>query len=86
MNINELIAIVKNKLETEIVIQNLKIEDKSFLHKKHKGHQEGKFHLKLIIKSDELAKISKIIATKKIYNALDLELKEYIHSIQILLN
>ena len=33
MNINELIAIVKNKLETEIVIQNLKIEDKSSLHK-----------------------------------------------------
>ena len=30
MNINELIAIVKNKLETEIVIQDLKIEDKSF--------------------------------------------------------
>ena len=86
MNINELIAIVKNKLETEIVIQNLKIEDKSFLHKKHKGHQEGKFHLKLIINSDELAKISKINSTKKIYNILNLELKEYIHSIQILLN
>ena len=30
MNINKLIAIVKNKLETEIVIQNIKIEDKSF--------------------------------------------------------
>ena len=86
MNINELIAIVKNKLETEIVIQNLKIEDKSFLHKNHKGHQEGKFHLKLTIKSDELSKSSKIVATKKVYKILDLELKEYIHSIQILLN
>ena len=30
MNINELIAIVKNKLQAEIVIQDLKIEDKSF--------------------------------------------------------
>ena len=86
MNINELIAIVKNKLETEIVIQNLKIEDKSFLHKRHKGHQEGKFHLKLIINSEELAKTSKIISTKRIYSVLDEELKEYIHSIQILLN
>jgi len=86
MNINELIAIVKNKLETEIVIQNLEIEDKSFLHKNHKGHQEGKFHLKLIINSKELAKISKIASTKKIYSVLDLELKEYIHSIQILLS
>ena len=86
MNINELIAIVKNKLETEIVIQNLQIEDKSFLHKKHKGHQEGKFHLKLIINSEELAKTSKIISTKRIYSVLDEEIKEYIHSIQILLN
>jgi BolA protein len=86
MNINELIAIVKNKLETKITIQSLKIEDKSFLHKNHKGHQEGKFHLKLIIKSNELAKLSKINSTKRIYSVLDLELKDYIHSIQILLN
>ena len=86
MDINELIAIVKNKLEQEIAIQNLKIEDKSFLHKNHKGHQEGKFHLKLIINSDELAKSSKIESTKKIYSILDVELKKHIHSIQILLN
>jgi BolA protein len=86
MNINELIAIVKHKLKTEIVIQALKIEDKSFLHKKHKSHQEGKFHLKLTIKSNELAKSSKIVSTKKIYSILDFELKENIHSIQILLN
>ena len=86
MNINELIAIVKNKLQAEIVIQDLKIEDKSFLHKNHKGHQVGKFHLKLIVKSDELSKISKIASTKRIYNILDFELKEYIHSIQILFN
>ena len=86
MNINELIAIVKNKLETEIVIQNIEIKDKSFLHKNHKGHQEGKFHLKLIMNSDELTKMSKIASTKKIYKALDIELKEHIHSIQILLN
>ena len=86
MNINELIAIVKNKLQEEIEIQDLKIEDKSFLHKNHKGHQEGKFHLKLTIKSDELAKSSKVISTKRVYNILHLELKEHIHSIQILLN
>ena len=86
MNINELIAIVKNKLEREIIIQNLKIEDKSFLHKNHKGHQEGKFHLKLIINSEELTRTSKIASTKRIYSVLDVELKEYIHSIQILLN
>jgi len=86
MNINELIAIVKNKLETEIVIEDLKIEDKSFLHKDHKGHVKGKFHLKITIKSDKLSKSSKIVSTKKIYSILEFELKEHIHSIQILLN
>ena len=86
MNINELIQIVKNKLEAKIVILDLKIEDKSFLHKNHKGNQEGMFHLKLIIKSDELKKLNKIESTKKVYSALDIELKEHIHSIQILLS
>jgi BolA protein len=85
MNINELIAIVKNKLEEKIIVQNIKIEDKSFLHKNHKGNKEGKFHLKLIINSNELAKKSKIDSTKIIYNILEVELKEHIHSIQILL-
>ena len=86
MNINELIAIVKNKLETKIIIQDLRIEDKSFLHKTHTGHQEGKFHLKLTIRSDELAKLNKIVSTKRVYSILNIELKEHIHSIQILFN
>ena len=86
MNINELIKIVRSKLDANFIIQDIKIEDKSFLHKNHKGHKEGKFHLKLIINSDELAKTSKVVSTKKIYNILEIELKEHIHSIQILLN
>ena len=86
MNINELIAIVKIKLNQKIIIEEIKIEDKSFLHKTHKNHQEGKFHLKLTIKSKELNKLNKVAATKKIYSIVDKELKKYIHSIQILLN
>jgi len=86
MNINKLITIVKNKLENNIIIQDLKIEDKSFLHKKHKSHQVGKFHIKITIKSEELDELSKIASTKKIYTILEIELKKYIHSIQILFN
>jgi len=86
MNINELIKIVRSKLDANIIIQDIHIEDKSFLHKHHKNHQEGRFHLKIKIKSDELKKLSKIESTKKIYHILDIELKEYIHSIQILLD
>ena len=86
MDINDLIAIVKKKLLSEINIENINIEDKSFLHKNHKGNQEGKFHLKLIIFSEELKKMKKIDSNKKIYKILDKEMKEFIHSIQILIN
>tara|TARA_B100001057_G_scaffold380447_1_gene386123 strand:+ start:266 stop:526 length:261 start_codon:yes stop_codon:yes gene_type:complete len=85
MDINQLIAIVKKKLLHEISIENIKIEDKSFLHKNHSGNQKGKFHLKIILVSPELKKISKIDSNKKIYKILEKELKESIHSIQILI-
>ena len=85
MDINELISIVKKKLLKEINIESLNIEDKSFLHKHHSGNQEGKFHLKLIIVSKELKKMNKIESNKKIYKILDIELKNFIHSIQILI-
>ncbi len=86
MDIISLIAIVKNKIEKEILIENIKIEDKSFLHKKHSGNQLGKFHLKIIIKSDQLKKLTKIQRTQKIYKILDYEIKNFIHSVQILIN
>ena len=86
MNINELIAIVKKKLLSQINIESINIEDKSFLHKNHKGNQKGKYHLKITIVSLELKKMSKIESTKKIYKILDQELKEFIHSIQILIS
>ena len=86
MDINELITIVKNKLINQINIESINIEDKSFLHKNHKGNQEGKYHLKIIIVSKELKKMSKIESNKKIYKILDHELKKFIHSIQILIN
>ena len=47
MDINELIAIVKKKLQSQIVIESINIEDKSFLHKNHPGNKKGKFHLKI---------------------------------------
>tara|TARA_B100000886_G_scaffold297231_1_gene224824 strand:+ start:268 stop:528 length:261 start_codon:yes stop_codon:yes gene_type:complete len=83
MDINELIAIVKKKLQDKIDIENIVIEDKSFLHKNHPTNQKDKFHLKISLKSNELKNISKIEGNKKIYKILDEEMREYIHSIQI---
>ena len=86
MNINKLISIVKKKIEVNFKIESIKIEDKSFLHKNHSGNQSGKFHLKLIIISKELNQLNRIEKNKKIYKVLEKELKENIHSIQILIN
>ena len=85
MNINQLILIVKKKINKNILLESINIEDKTFLHKGHKTNQDGKFHLKLTIMSQELKKKNKIKSTKKIYSILDEELKKYIHSIQILI-
>ena len=85
MDINELIAIVKKKLQGQINIETINIEDKSFLHKNHVGNQKGKYHLKINLKSNELKKMNKIDSNKKIYKILEKELKEFIHSIQILI-
>ena len=85
MNINQLFLIVERKIKKNILLESIKIEDKTFLHKRHKSYQDGKFHLKLNIKSLELKKMNKIQSTRKIYSILNEELKKYIHSIQILI-
>ena len=83
MNIKQLTEIVKNKLKQNITCEKIEIQDKTFLHKKHKTHDKKKFHLKLIITSNYLKKKNKIESTKEIYKILENELKNYIHSIQI---
>ena len=84
MNINQLSKIVKKKILKHKIIQNIDIEDKSFLHKKHKNNDLGKFHLKLKIKSDVLKVKNRIESNKFIYKILDQEMKNNIHSLQIL--
>ena len=85
MEINSLIKIVEKKLKRKIKINNIKIEDKSFLHQKHQNFDKDKFHIKLTIKSSELKKISSIEANRKIYSVLKDEMNRSIHSLQIII-
>ena len=85
MNINDLNDTIKKKISERLVIDEILIEDKTHLHLKHKNFQKNKFHIKIFIKSKELSNMSKINSTKKIYEILKLEIKNYIHSIQIVL-
>ena len=86
MNIHNLISIIKEKITKNISCENLKIEDKSFLHKNHSGNDINKFHIKLYIKSKELKKMNKIESNKKIHKVLSDEINTSIHSLQILIH
>ena len=86
MDINILISIIKKKISENIRCQSIEVDDKTFLHKNHIGNEQGKFHIKLTIQSEELMKINRIERNKKIYKILNNEMKETIHSLQILIH
>ena len=83
MNINKLSEIIEKKISQKISFDSLEIQDKTYLHSKHKGHDKKKFHIKIIIKSHELSQMTKLMSTRTIYKILNDELNIYIHSIQI---
>ena len=85
MNIHDLNDTIKKKITGDFIVDEITIVDKTHLHLKHKNFQKNKFHIKILIKSKELSNMSKLDSTKKIYQVLDFELKNYIHSIQIIL-
>ena len=84
MDINQLSKIVKKKILDQELIEYLELEDKSFLHKNHKSNNPNKFHIRLKIKSERLKNMGRIESNKFIYKLLDNEIKNYIHSLQIL--
>ena len=86
MEINKLITKINNKICNKIKCEKILIEDKTFLHRKHKNFDHKKFHLKIRIESLELKSKKKVEATREIFNILNQELKDYIHSIQLLIN
>ncbi len=86
MEINILIEKVKKKICDKIKCEKIMIEDKTFLHKKHKNFDSKKFHLKIKIESIELKSKEKLESNRYIYSIIDKELKKYIHSIQLFIN
>ena len=65
MNINQLIKIVKNKLNKNIICEKIEIQDKTFLHKNHSSNEKNKFHIKIIITSKYLKEKIKLNLQKK---------------------
>ncbi len=86
MDIKQLIEIVKKKIESDINLEKILIEDKTFLHKNHVSHTPDKYHLKITIKSKYLEKKNKLESHRQIHNILKNEIKKYIHSLQLNIN
>ena len=86
MEINNLINKIKNKICNKVKCEKILIEDKTFLHKKHKNFDAKKFHLKIKIKSSELKSKKKIESNRYIYSILHEEIKNNIHSIQLIID
>ena len=84
MDINQLTGIIKKKICDSKIVEYVDVEDKSYLHKSHKNNDPNKFHIKLKIKSISLKNMKRIDSNKFIFRLLDEEMKNYIHSLQIL--
>tara|TARA_B110001454_G_scaffold148241_1_gene137652 strand:- start:629 stop:883 length:255 start_codon:yes stop_codon:yes gene_type:complete len=74
---------VKKKVVDEIRPENISLIDNTHLHKKHKSFSPGKYHLKIIIESKKLRKLTKIEAHKVIFSILNYEMKNNIHALEI---
>ena len=74
---------IRKKINNELETQNITLIDNSRFHNKHKSFDPSKSHIKIIIQSDYLKKMSKIEAHKKIFSILRDEMKNKIHALQI---
>jgi len=74
---------VKEKVGRKINPENIILIDNSHLHTKHKSFDSNKLHLKIIIKSEKLKNMNKIMAHKEIYSILKDEMSNKIHALEI---
>ena len=74
---------VKTKINKKINPENIILIDNSHLHSKHKSFDINKFHIKIIIKSEKLKNMSKVMAHKEIYSILKDEMINKIHALEI---
>ena len=77
---------IKEKIDNKINPENIILIDNSHLHVKHKSFKKDKFHLKIIIKSEKLKRMSKIDAHKEVFSILKDEMKTKIHALEIEIN
>tara|TARA_B100001245_G_C22749521_1_gene363065 strand:- start:286 stop:540 length:255 start_codon:yes stop_codon:yes gene_type:complete len=76
---------IKGIVSKEFNPEKILLLDNSSLHTKHKSFDSNKFHLKLIIKSKKLNKMSKIDSHRAIFSVLEKEMRNEIHALEIVI-
>ena len=79
----DFLNVIREAIILELNPEKVSLIDNSYLHTKHKSFDPQKLHLKLIIKSEKLKKMSKIEAHKKIFSILKEDMKNKIHALEI---
>ena len=74
---------IKIKITNKFNPEHLVLIDNSHFHASHKSFDSNKFHLKIIIKSKALKKMSKIEAHRAIFSILKDEMQNRIHALEI---
>jgi len=74
---------LEDKIRKNIQLSKIEILDNTHKHEKHKTFKKNKFHITLIIDSEELRILNKVEAHKKIMKILSHELKTQIHALEI---
>jgi len=74
---------IKTKINNKFSPDQLLLIDNSHLHTRHKSFDSNKFHLKIVIQSKALKKMSKIEAHKEIFSILKDEMQSKIHALEI---
>ena len=74
---------IKTKITNKFSPDQLLLIDNSHLHTRHKSFDSNKFHLKIVIQSKALKKMSKIEAHKEIFSILKDEMQSKIHALEI---
>ena len=82
----DFLNVIREAIILELNPEKVSLIDNSYLHTKHKSFDPQKLHLKLIIKSEKLKKMSKIEAHKKIFSILKEDMKNKIHALEIKIN
>ncbi len=77
-------SIINDKLNKQLSIIKLKVEDESHLHQGHAGYLEGgETHFNIMVVSDDFIGKNKVVRHKMIYKILDEEIEGRIHALSI---